>query len=175
MIRRPKDVLTAMQRKVLSQTARRSTESCRIVQRVNIVLAFAEGIPQQEIAGQLGISVPPVQKWTQRWRKAQPRLRVAEEAIEKAEDRERAIREYRRSVLAVLQDTFRPGKPAEFSAEQVTQIVALACEALDSSEEGVSYRTHKEIATTAEQRGVVQSISSSTVGSFLKSGRNQTA
>lgn len=175
MRKKPKDVLTEMQREILSQVSRRSTEARRTIERANIVLGFAEGTPKRKLARHLGLSIPPVRKWIRRWTEAQPDLLVAEAAIEKAEDHVAAMREYRKSVLKVLDDAARPGIPPTFSAEQIAQIVAIACETLDESEDGVSYRTHKEIAAEAVRRGIVESISRPTIGVFLKSGRGQAA
>lgn len=166
---------TPLQRETLSAATRRTTEKYRIVERANILLKYEQSPNKKALKRELNLDVNTIRKWTTRWIEAQPDLLTAEEAIEKAEDQERAKRLYQQAVLHVLEDAFRSGTPPKFSAEQVTCIVAIGCEVLDDSEEGVSYRTHKEIATEAVNRGIVESISSSRVGSFLKSGSDQAA
>jgi putative transposase len=52
-------------------------------------------------------------------------------------------------ITAVLQDAQRPGTPANFSTEQVVQIVALACESPSESGRPVSHWTPAELADEA--------------------------
>lgn len=54
-----------------------------------------------------------------------------------------------------------------FTAEQVAQIVAMACEKLDDSESAVSHWTNGHLAAEAVNREIVESISRSSVGRFL--------
>jgi putative transposase len=68
----------------------------------------------------------------------------------------------------LLSDAYRSGTPPKFSAEQVVQIIALACEAPLDSERPVSHWTPKEIAAEAMRRGIVKSISVQSVERFLK-------
>ena len=65
--------------------------------------------------------------------------------------------------------------PPKFSAEQVTQILALACEPPQDSGRPVTHWTPRELAEEAKQRGIVRSISPRQVGRFLKDGRPATA
>jgi len=67
-----------------------------------------------------------------------------------------------------LDDAPRCGAPPVFTAEQVVGIVAIACEVLDESDEGVSHWTHRQIAQEAVKRGIVEEISPSTVGRLLR-------
>ena len=67
----------------------------------------------------------------------------------------------------MLNDGYRNGAPTAFTAEQVTQIVAMACEVQDDKEKGeVSHWTRKHRANEAVKRGFVKKISYST-GRFL--------
>jgi transposase len=94
---------------------------------------------------------------------AGPRLAVAE-----AEGADEAA--LTRCVLLELQDTARPGAPARFSAEQICQIIAMACEPPASSERPVTHWTPAELADEAVKRGIVERISGRTVSRFLGSG-----
>jgi putative transposase len=72
------------------------------------------------------------------------------------------------SIEERLQDWPRSGSPGKFSAEQLVQLIALACEAPQDSGYPVSHWTPQEIAAEASKRGIVESISPRPVGRFLK-------
>ena len=73
-----------------------------------------------------------------------------------------------------MSDAHRSGSPGKFSAEQVAQIIAIACEVPQDSGYPVSHWTAQEIALEAEKRGIVNSISERQVGRFLKRGGSTT-
>src|SRR5262249_61176449 len=64
-----------------------------------------------------------------------------------------------------------PATPATFTAEQIVQIVAVACEDPADSGRPVSHWTPREVAAEVRKRGIVATISTRSVGRFLKSGR----
>lgn len=162
--------ISGIQRQVLECVVRRTTSAQRLVNRARIVLACGDGIPKKQIAREQGMSILTVRKWCSRWEEAMPDLLKIEEKIPLAEEPAKAAREYHRQVLGVLDDAFRCGAPPTFTAEEAVQIVALACEVLDESDEAQSHWTHQHIAQEAMKRGIVDTISPSTVGRFLKSG-----
>lgn len=59
--------LSPQERSTLQSWARARRQPQRLVQRAHIVLLAAEGIENQRIARQLGISRPTVQLWRQRF------------------------------------------------------------------------------------------------------------
>ena len=59
----------------------------------------------------------------------------------------------------MLSDAPRSGKPAEFTPEQITQIVALSCESPLESRRPITQWTQRELAHEAEKRGLVKKIS----------------
>ena len=59
--------------------------------------------------------------------------------------------------------------------EQITLIVALACELPASSGRPISHWTPRELTQEAVKRGIVEQISPRSVGRFLKRGRLATA
>ncbi len=75
----------------------------------------------------------------------------------------------------MLSDAYRCGTPATFSAEQVVQIIALACEAPILSKRPISHWTPRELADEAVKRGLVESISPQSVERFLKGSRAKAA
>jgi transposase len=58
-----------------------------------------------------------------------------------------------------LQDAERIGAPLTFSAEQVIQLFAIACEKPAESERPISHWTARELANEMVKRGIVKSIS----------------
>ena len=74
----------------------------------------------------------------------------------------------REAIVDVLSDAPRPGAPATFTAEQVSQIVALACEPPKLSGRPISHWTLRELRDEAIVRKIVTAISVSQVGRFLQ-------
>jgi len=72
-------------------------------------------------------------------------------------------------------DLPRPGCPGKFTAEQIAQILAVACEPPEDSGRPVTHWTPTELADEVVHRGIVASISPRHVGRFLKYGRTPTA
>jgi DDE superfamily endonuclease/Homeodomain-like domain len=68
----------------------------------------------------------------------------------------------------VFRDAPRSGSPGKFTAEQVTQILALACEPPEKSGRPITHWTQKELHAEVLQRGIVPKISVSQVGRYLK-------
>ncbi len=160
----PPVALSARLRRVLEHLARRQTSSQRLVRRLQIVLAAAEGQTNEAIARQCGVDRGTVGTWRARWLAAAPRL----EAAVTAGDDDRLLA---RQAADALDDAPRAGAPPTFSAEQVVQIVALACESPPDSDRPVSHWTPREVADEAVKRAIVPTISPRSVGRFLKRGR----
>ena len=74
----------------------------------------------------------------------------------------------RRAIEAVLSDEPRPGAPGTFTPEQVTQILAVACEPPAKSGRPITHGTAHELADEVVKRGIVASISPSQVGRYLR-------
>ena len=160
--------LSTRQRAVLERVTRRQTSPQHLVRRAHLILHAAAGCNNDQVARQLDVDRGTVRIWRTRWLAAAPRLDAAEAAGEP----EPVLLDL---VVAVLQDVPRPGAPDTFTAEQVVQIVALACEVPPAAERPTSHWTPQELATEAVNRGIVAAISPRTVGRFLKSGRVEAA
>ena len=162
--------LTDFQTQFLEKTSRRRSISKRIVDRATIVLKVNAGCPKRVLSREMAVNILTVRKWCKRFSKAADSLREMENALQQTDAPAKAKREYERAILAVFEDRWRCGAPMKFSAEQVTHIVAIACEVLDDSDQAVSHRTQNEIAEEAQRCGIVDSVSQKTVCRFLKSG-----
>jgi transposase len=142
--------LNEEERKGLEILLHRHSTPQQLAKRGKIVLAAAEGRRNAEIARDLSVSIDMVRTWRGRW--------VSLQAVPLSE----------LSISERLEDIPRPGKPAEITAEQRCQIVALACEA--PSERPISHWTGKEIALEIMQRGIVKQISPRHAARLLKKG-----
>ena len=73
-------------------------------------------------------------------------------------------------------DAPRSGRPVRITDEQVTRIIALACEAPERSGRPISQWTGREIADEIKRRGIVAEISERHAARLLKRGHcNPTA
>ncbi len=153
--------LSTRQQELLERICRRQTSPQQQVRRTRIILAAAEKMSNSETAKELGIDRGTVRNWRERWAEAAEFLSEAE--VKQAEDKQLLS-----LVEGVLSDAYRSGTPPKFSAEQVVQIVALACEEPALSDRPISHWTAKELAAEAMKRGIVKSISPQSVERFLK-------
>jgi len=76
----------------------------------------------------------------------------------------------RDAIATVLGDLPRAGCGGKFTAEQIAQILAVACEPPEKSGRPVTHWTSRELTDEVVQRGIVPSISVRQVGRFLKGG-----
>ena len=155
--------LPPAQEQILCALARAHTAPQRLVRRLRIILAAAEGLGVTETAQRLRLAPATVQLWRARWRQAEAGLSAAPD-----ERLARVIEE-------TLSDAPRSGTPATFSAEQVAQLIALGCEEPSRYGREVTHWTPPELADELVHQGIVASISPRSVGRFLKRGRDQTA
>lgn len=151
-------------RGVLERLARRQTSPQRLVRRLQLVLAAADGGNNEDLARRCGVTRGTARTWRARWLGAAPRL----EAAVTAGDDDRLLAHL---VADALADAPRAGAPPTFTAEQVVQIVALACEPPPGCDRPVSHWTPRELADEAITRQIVPTISPRSVGRFLKRDR----
>jgi len=159
-----KVMVTARQRACLEQIARRQTNAQRLVRRAKIVLAMDTGATDCQLARQMHLNRRTVHAWRRRWCALTPTLAQVE--AEGLSDKVLTTK-----IEEVLTDRLRSGAPATFTAEQIVQIVAVACESPAESGRPISHWTPREVADEVRQRGIVEAISTRSVGRFLKSGR----
>jgi hypothetical protein len=159
-----KVIISERQMEILEGFVRSRTAPVRLVQRARIILlAFAKR-NNEEISEIVGLNPLQVGRWRKRWKADWERL-IQVECMESRSD-------LRREIETLLSDRPRSGRKPAYSPEQQAAIVAIACEEPDvQSDRPISHYSHREVADEAVQRGIVESISPSTVGAFLKSGR----
>jgi transposase len=134
-------VLTGEDRRVLLARSRSERAPHRDVQRAAIVLAAADDTPNAEIARRLGICEDTARKW---------RVRFSREG------------------LAGLADRPRPGRRRTFPKTAEAEVKALACELPAETDVPLSRWSTSELAAEAVTRGIVNTISPSTVGRWLR-------
>jgi hypothetical protein len=157
--------LSEKQMDILIKITRGSTVSVRLQQRAQIILLAYEGKLNEEIASQVRMGRRQVGIWRRRWRESFDAM-IAIECTETTASLRRAIEE-------VLSDAPRPGCGGTFSAEQVTAIIAIACEDPKNCGRPIDYWTGREIADEAIQRGIVPSISARQVNRYLEAASLQ--
>ena len=151
--------LTERQYQVLQEIRRSTTASKRLLQRVNVILMAFSGGLNQTIAAEVDLTGKQVGLWRRRWQQSYDAL-VAVECRES----QAALR---RMTEEVLNDAPRIGSPGKFTAEQVTQILAVACELPEKSGRPIDRWTHRELADEVIRRTIVPTISVSQVGRYL--------
>ncbi len=159
-------MLTEPEKTFLDRLAARAKTQQRLALRAKILLALDQGHSVSAVARDLKVVRNTVKKWRDRWLNAQ-------ESLTKTQQDDRAA--FGALALAVLDDAPRSGKPAEFTPEQITQIVVISCEPPEQSGRPITHWTHSELADEAIKRGIVAQISPRSAGRFLKRGRSQTA
>jgi transposase len=160
-----KITITERQQEILRTVCNAPTASSQFRQRASIILLAFEGLSNPAIAEQVGLSRRQVGLWRRRWAIAWNRL-IAIECLET-----RAA--LRRAIEQVLSDEPRPGAPGKFTPEQVTQILAVACEPPEKSGRPITHWTAHELADEVVQRGIVASISPAQVSRYLKEAAMQ--
>lgn len=154
-----KILISEKQQRLLEEFSKSRTIGKCIAQRAMIIVLGFTGMFNEEIARHVGLSRIQVGVWRRRWRDAWEALCLWECA---------EPHRLREAVLDVLADAPRPGAPATFTAEQVSQIVALACEPPKLSGRPIDHWTLRELRDEAIKRKIVTNISVSQVGRFLQ-------
>ncbi len=144
--------LSAEERQGLEALVRAHRTPQQLALRARIVLAAADGLNNTQIARQLGVEDDTVRLWRMRW------LGLQAASLEDLSIPER------------LSDAPKPGAPARITAEQVCQVMALACEVPEQSGRPISQWTAREIADEIMARGIIDQISPRHAARLLKRG-----
>jgi putative transposase len=157
--------VTPAQRAVLTALVRRATCPQALALRARIVLEAAAGGRNEPLARRLGCTPKTARKWRARWANAAARLLAVDD-----DPAALAV-----AIAAVLADAPRPGAPGIFTAEQVVQVINLACRPPAQLGRPVAAWPPRELADEAAKQGIVATISPRTVGRFLNGGRSPAA
>ena len=129
--------LTEKQHAILQQIVRSTTAPQRLVQRTRLIVLAFDGMFNRVIADAIGLQRRQVGLWRRRWKQSFDAL-VAVECRESQAALRRVIEE-------VLGDAPRSGSSGKFTAEQVTQVLAVACEPADQSGRPIDEWTGREL------------------------------
>jgi len=160
-----KIMLTERQHAILHQIIRSTTAAQRLVQRARLIVLAFGGMFNGAISGNIGLRRKQIGLWRRRWQESFDAL-VAIECRESQTSLRRAIEE-------VLSDAPRSGSPGKFTAEEVTQVLAIACEPVEKSDRPVTEWTGRELADELVRRNIVTSISASQVNRYLAAAELQ--
>jgi transposase len=155
--------LSAPQQALLEALLRQTSCPQALALRARIVLGAASGQRNERLAQALSCSLPTVRKWRRRWAEAEAQLAAVEHQP----------RDLRAVLATVLADAPRSGAPGSFTAEQIVQIVNLACTPPAECGRPIDAWTPRELADEAVNQDIVPAISARSVGRFLKRGRSQ--
>jgi len=162
----PNIVLSRRQRGVLERLCRSSSAEHRIVERARIVLWSADGLLCVDQAASLGVDAQRVRRWRRRWADVMGMLASAE-AQEVGDDDLEAL------VINVLRDDYRSGVHPKFGAEQLAQIIALACEEPSKFGLPVTHWTPSELSREAKKQKIVDEISPRHIARFFGGGSDK--
>lgn len=157
-----KITLSERQEKVLKEIAASQKTELRYHQRTTIILEAAQGTPDKNIAQKLNLHRQTISHWRNKWLSNAEKLAVLEEAPNN--------KEYDEGLMSILTDDPRPGAPQGFTPEQICQIVSTSCEPPDQAGYPVSHWSLPLLKQEVLKRGIVDTISVTQVGRFLKSG-----
>lgn len=153
-----KVTITERQQAMLLEFSKSRSEPLQIRQRATIVLRAFQGIPNAKIAAEVGLDRHQVGLWRRRWRDSWADLTRCECA------EPRRLRETLREMFRAAP---RPGAKGKFTAEQVTAILAVACEPPEKSGRPITHWTRHELRDEVVKRGIVPSISVAQIGRYL--------
>ncbi len=142
--------LTEVERNALERLVRRPSTSQQLALRGRIILEANAGKNNSQIARELGVSVETVRAWRKRWLALQP-VALADLSVQER-----------------LSDVPRPGRRSQITAEQICQVIAMACE--QPKDRPISQWTGREIADEVMRRGIIQQISPRHAARLLKKG-----
>jgi transposase len=155
-----KITITERQQDILQTLSRSVTAPSHFRQRAAIIVLAFDGLRNQDIAARVGLTQRQVGLWRRRWAKAWNKLIDIECCESQAA--------LRRAIEAVLTDAPRPGAPGKFTPEQVTLILAVACEPPEKSGRPITHWTVQELTDAVIERGIVASISPAQVYRYLR-------
>jgi Homeodomain-like domain len=151
--------ITEQEAELLNRIIRQPTQPHWLVTRSKIIIGAAAGESISQQSRDLGLVRKAVQHWREKWESHGADRQAGAESDELMD-----------TIIPLLHDDYRRGAPATFTAEQVVQIIAVACEDPQTSGYPISHWTPREVAQEVIKRGLVSRISPRQVGRFLKRG-----
>jgi putative transposase len=139
--------LSVEEKEELNRLVRKQSVSQNIAKRARLILLVAEEKLQHiEISKKVGIVQSQLPQWIKRWQEANKETEVEER----------------------LKDKARSGRKPTITAEQWCKIMALACEKPENHGVPITHWSHSTLTAEIIKQGIVETISMSHVGDFLK-------
>jgi transposase len=151
--------LTDKQHLELEEIAKSRKNRQDHIERANVILLCEKNQSDVQVAKKLNVTRPTVKKWRERWKKAQKKLAIID-VNEKGID-------YTKKILSMLTDNERSGAPSKFTAQQICQIISVACESPEESKTPISHWSLSSLKHELIKRGIVENISTSRLSVFL--------
>lgn len=146
---------------ILTKLAKATTAEKRIGQRAHVILLAFQGLNNLQVSQASHLERHRVGCWRKRWQESWEALLMIEMNASQAA--------LQRAIADVLCDAQRCGAPGKFTAEQIVQLVSIACESPRDSGRPVDDWTGHELADEMQKRAIVASISTSRVNELLRS------
>ncbi len=139
--------LSVKEKEELNRLVRKQSVSQNIAKRARLILLVAEEkLKNIEISKKVGIVQSQLPQWIKRWQEANKETEVEER----------------------LKDKARSGRKPTITAEQWCKIMALACEKPENHGVPITHWSHSTLTAEIIKQGIVETISMSHVGDFLK-------
>ena len=139
--------LSKQEKEDLESLIRKQSLSQNIAKRARVILLVSEDeLKHVEISKVVGIAQSELPKWIKRWQEKSKEKKVEER----------------------LKDKARTGRKATITAEQWCKIMALACEKPENHGVPITHWSHSTLTAEIIRQGIVETISMSHVGNFLK-------
>jgi transposase len=127
--------------------------------RAKILIKYKETLNKSETAKKLNTSRNRVARWVNKWKRMQCELNRIE--IEEPH-------KLKRTVIGVLSDSWRSGKPPKIKSEQVASIIFISLQKPELLGLPISHWTTGTLRNKAIEMGIVDTISERQVGRYLK-------
>lgn len=152
------------EKKILEKIVKKKNSSQAKVLRSKIILEASSNKSNQKISEEFDINYRTVKLWRDKYFENISKLKML-----KDKELENFI------IKEVLVDKQRAGTPSEFTIEEITKIIAIACEKPENSGYPISHWTIRELREEILKRNIVKKISWSSIQRFLKSSRIKTS
>ena len=139
--------------------AKCTKNSYRLIRRIKIILEAANGVANIIIGKKWDLSRSQVRYWRKKWTENYSLL-------ESARKENLTTEKIKSIIISILSDRERPGRPNNYTAEQIVQIVSIAGEDPCESGRPISHWSRRELRAEAIKRGIVENISGRSVGRF---------
>lgn len=145
---------------ILTTLGNRRMLATGIAHRARMIVLAHQKLLNSQIAQLVDAERHSVGRWRKRWQDSFEALLSIEMNASQAA--------LERAIVDVLRDAHRSGSSGKFSAEQVVQLVSIACENPRDSDRPVEEWTGRELANEMQKRSLVDSISASWVNELLR-------